>query len=169
MNQKTDIEYLEDFIHSNPELERLESLVDEFNIFTSLKIIDAEIRHSNFLAWLLDPSETHGLGSYFLKSFLKRVAYRASQVVLEYPTIFEVDGWDLDQAEVYREWRNIDILIADSANRFACVIENKITSSEHSSQLQRYKEIVDAEYPKYRKLLLYLTVEGETPRFGVYN
>ncbi len=98
MNAKTDTEYLEDFIHDNSQLEKLESLVDEFNIFTSLKIVDTEIRHSNFLAWLLDPSETHGVGSYFLKSFLKRVAYKAATFDLSCPTVFEVDSWDLDQA-----------------------------------------------------------------------
>jgi len=70
IDNKSDIEFLKDFIHENEELEKLESIIDRFNIFRSLNIIDNEIRHSNFLAWLLDPSETHGLGDYFLNLFL---------------------------------------------------------------------------------------------------
>ncbi len=43
------------------------------NIFDVLKVSRAEIRHSNMLAWLLDPKESHGFGTAFLDGFLKRV------------------------------------------------------------------------------------------------
>lgn len=165
MNTKTNTECLEDFIHSNPQLERLESLANEFNIFSSLKIVDVEIRHSNFLAWLLDPSETHGLGSYFLKSFLKEIAYKASN---SDPSVIEVDSWDLDQAEIRREEEHTDILIVDDSNNLVCVIENKVRSTEHSDQLQKYRERVGHRYPKHRKLLVYLSVEGDIPTDNSY-
>ena len=42
------------------------------NIFHILKISTREIRHSNFLSWLLDPSETHKMGDIFLKRFLRK-------------------------------------------------------------------------------------------------
>ena len=51
------------------ELKALEKRFDKFNIFDCLRLTRAEIRHSNFLAWLLDPNETHGLYDYFLKEF----------------------------------------------------------------------------------------------------
>lgn len=44
---------------------------NRFNIFDVLKISGMEIRHSNMLAWLLDPHETHGWGTSFLKAFLQ--------------------------------------------------------------------------------------------------
>ena len=43
------------------------------NIFQILKISNTEIRHSNFLSWLLDPLQSHKLGDIFLKRFLREV------------------------------------------------------------------------------------------------
>lgn len=40
------------------------------NIFEVLKIARTEIRHSNMLAWLLDPNESHNLGTSFLYAFI---------------------------------------------------------------------------------------------------
>jgi PD-(D/E)XK nuclease superfamily protein len=57
---------LEEFVFDNPDLERLEAILDDFNPFVVLRWSHQELRHSGFLRWLLDPSKTHGLGSYFL-------------------------------------------------------------------------------------------------------
>jgi len=158
---KEDLELLQSLIYDNPELEQLEDIVDEFNIFTALKIVNAEIRHSYFLSWLMDPLESHGLGDYFTAAFLKRVAFDTSSVTPKAPSLFDIDGWSFDDVEVLREWRNIDILIRSDRLKFICVIENKVDSGEHSNQLARYKDIVEHEYPEYSKLFVYLTVEGE--------
>lgn len=37
------------------DLEKLENFTDKFNIFNALKLDNTEIRHSNFLAWLMNP------------------------------------------------------------------------------------------------------------------
>lgn len=65
---ENDREILENFVIDNVELERIEELTSQFNIFQALNIAEWEVRHSSFLAWLMDPSETHGLDDYFLKS-----------------------------------------------------------------------------------------------------
>lgn len=163
IDNKSDIEFLKDFIHENEELEKLESIIDRFNIFRSLNIIDNEIRHSDFLAWLLDPSETHGLGDYFLNLFLKKISSQTSSVNHSSPSIFEIDSWTFNYIEVLREWRNIDILIKSDENRFVCVIENKIKSSEGKDQLQRYKKIINHEFGDYKKFFVYLSLEGDIP------
>ena len=54
------------------------------NIFKVLSISKKEIRHSNFLAWLLDPSESHKLGGVFLKRFLREVGLTAEEVFLKW-------------------------------------------------------------------------------------
>ena len=65
------IQLLENFI-CDEQLKELEQKFEGFNIFDCLRLTRAEIRHSNFLAWLLDPNETHGMNDYFLKEFLKK-------------------------------------------------------------------------------------------------
>jgi hypothetical protein len=153
------IEELEKLIFDNPDLENLESIIDQFNIFSSLGIISQEIRHSHFLAWLLNPSETHNLADYFLNMFLK-TAIKNSQVDRLPLNIFDIDSFDLSEARVMREWESIDVLIVDDVNEFVCVIENKIDSQEHSNQLAKYKKRIEQQFSTYKKIYIYLTVHG---------
>ncbi len=128
------------------------------NIFSVLGIERMEIRHSNFLAWLLDPEGTHGLGSLFLKRFLRDVS------LLDSPeSVNEIGMQDINarRVEVRREWRNIDILLV--ADDLAVCIENKVDSSDSQKQLARYREIVNKSFPSCRKTFVYLTPDGRDP------
>ena len=42
----------------------------DFNVFDVLQYAEFEIRHSNVLAWLLQPEESHRIGRLFLDRFL---------------------------------------------------------------------------------------------------
>lgn len=169
LNSLEDIKALENFISENKDLEYLESIVNQFNIFTSLRIEFLEIRHSNFLSWLLDPNETHGLGAYFLEILLKRFARTAKSLQIDTVSLIDIDYWDLDSAVVLREWNKIDLLIRDDRNKFVCVIENKINSFEHEDQLQRYFKLVSTELSDYKKMFVYLTIAGESPEIDNSN
>ena len=48
--------------------------ISGFSPFKVLKLESHEIRHSNVLAWLFNPNESHNLGSKFLEQFLYAVA-----------------------------------------------------------------------------------------------
>ena len=127
------------------------------NIFQILRISKNEIRHSNFLSWLLDPSQSHKLGDIFLKRFLRKVF--SSEKFGELDQV-DVEGMDLTKVEIQREWKNIDILIK-LKNVVVCV-ENKVLSKEHSNQLVKYKEIIENEFPNFQKTYVYLTPEGDS-------
>jgi hypothetical protein len=157
---------LEAFVVDNEDLERLELLSAEFNIFEAIGAVRQELRHSELLAFLLDPSENHGLGDGFLRRFLQRaVAGAASQAPI---SPVDLDVWELDDVEVRREWSNIDILVVDARNRFVALIENKIDSGEHSDQLRRYWSAVEHEFAGYRMLGLFLTPGEDDPSDGRY-
>lgn len=151
---------LEVFVVDNEDLELLETLLAEFNIFEALGAVRQELRHSDFLAFLLDPSQNHGLGDAFLKRLLKRVLIDAAGPPL---SAVEIDVADLRGAIVWREWQNVDILVHDLDNRLICAVENKVDSGEHSDQLRRYREIVAREFPNHRAVLIFLTPEGDKP------
>jgi hypothetical protein len=157
-----DLQALERFVAENDDLLALEEQIGRFNIFDALGIARIEIRHSNYLAWLLSPGESHGQGDLFLKAFLMDVLRKARQQGVTPPiSPVELDGADLKGVEVRREWRSIDLLITCQEPAFAVVIENKIDSGEHSNQLQRYEEAVAAEFPHLKRLHLFLTPEGD--------
>ncbi|MDP2948319.1 MAG: PD-(D/E)XK nuclease family protein [Chloroflexota bacterium] len=161
-------EALEKFVLDSEELARLDELTSQFNIFEALGIVRQEIRHSDFLAWLMNPAQTHGLGDYFLKGFLFKTSVEARMRGKETISPVDVDVWDLTETEIRREWRNIDILLVENAQRFVCVIENKIYSSEHSDQLRRYREVVETEFPDYTRHYVLLNVSGEEPSDSEY-
>lgn len=67
--------------------------------------------------------------------------------------------------EIRREWKNIDILltIREESKEVVLAIENKVKSIEHSNQLQRYREIVEKEFPDSEKVYMYLTPDSLEP------
>jgi hypothetical protein len=152
---------LEAFNVDNANLEMLEALMDQFNIFESIGVKRQEARHSDLLAFLIDPRQNHRLGGEFARRFLQKALVAAQH--LDQPlSPNHLDDWDLGRLTVRREWHFIDILLVDLTNHFVVLIENKIDSSEHSDQLSRYLSIVRDEYPesKWRLVALYLTPGG---------
>jgi len=158
---------LEAFVVNNADLERLEALLDRFNIFEAVGLVWQEIRHSAFLAFLLNPQESHSLSDAFAKRLLQE-AVMSSPDASAPVTPIELSLWDLGQMEVRREWQRIDIFLLDERNRLAVIIENKIGAGEHGDQLNRYYEAVREQYPDYRLLALYLTPDGDEPSHPEY-
>lgn len=161
-SQSKDRRTLEAFVLDNPELEKLEALLGEFNLFEAIGAVRPELRHSDFLSFLLNPQENHGLGDAFVKRFLQRALANVEPDTLPL-TALEVALLDLDNLEVRREWQNIDILLLDTSNRIAVIIENKIASGEHEGQLRRYWRIASNQIPAGRVVGLFLTPEGFEP------
>lgn len=155
-----DLRALERFIVDNEDLMKLESQIGRFNVFDALRIARVEIRHSNFLGFILDPGESHGQGSLFLRAFLMDLL-RTSPVESRPLSPIEIDGAELRGVEIRREWKHIDLLILCKIPEFAIVIENKVDSSEHSNQLERYKRTVQEHFPDVPVLYVFLTPDGE--------
>lgn len=149
---------LERFVGNNRDLEKLESLLSEFNLFEAMGVARQELRHSDFLAFLLAPTQSHGLGAALVKRLLHRVI-SVSRGPIPLSSI-DVDTWPLSEVEVRREWRNVDLLLTSSANRLVIVVENKLDSHEHSNQLQRYRDIVIAHHPGWKHVFILLSPHG---------
>jgi hypothetical protein len=157
-----EIQALERFVADNDDLLALEEQIGRFNAFDALGIARTEIRHSNFLAWLLSPSESHTQGDLFLKPLLMDIFRKARHQELTPPVSpVELDGADLKGVEIRREWKHIDLLITCEEPRFVIAIENKIDSGEHSDQLQRYEDIVAREFRGIPSLYVFLTPDGD--------
>jgi hypothetical protein len=153
---ETKIKTLYSSLLDDPDFDRLELGLKKPNIFDVLKITTNEIRHSNFLSWILNPIESHGLGDIFLKRFLREVF--ASDKFDDISQV-DVEGLNLAKVSILREWKNIDILIL--TEDIAVCVENKVLTKEHSNQLERYRNIVEEHYPKRKKTFVYLNPYGD--------
>src|SRR5690606_20582815 len=102
---------LEEFLMDIEILDELEAKISEFNVFETLNIINTEIRHSNVLGWLLNPTENHGLGDYVLRKVIQVVSYQHydSSKGFDFDPL-QVSLIDYYDFQVRREWKNIDIL-----------------------------------------------------------
>lgn len=155
---------LERFVTHNDELRQLEDRIGRFNIFDALRVTRDELKHSNFLAWLLDPAESHGQGALFLRAVLMDLLSRARDGGYAVPVSpIQIDAAELHGLEVRREWRHIDLLIKCDDPAFIIAIENKIDTGEHSEQLTRYRNTIAQEFPGHHAMYVFLTREGDEP------
>ena len=156
----TNAEALQKFLIDIDCLDELRPWTDRFNLFDVLKISRMEIRHSNMLGWLLDPNENHGMGDAFLKAIVQKMVENDSDGRYD---VFQTLLLDFYSFTMYRERKDIDILLVSEQEQFLIAIENKIGTQEHSNQLNRYREILDTDYPNYKKILIFLTPDGDDP------
>lgn len=147
-----------------PDLGRLAEMLNwregEVDLFDALRLDGSEEFHSNFLAWLLDPKGSHGLGGNFLQGFLTvGGAHRAIRSA-DQPntTILREKHLALDGGR-----GRLDIRILNEGSNFLCAVENKVWSGESGDQLAWYRSVLEAQYPGHRVHLVFLTRRGEEP------
>jgi hypothetical protein len=167
----SDIEHaLTELVLNCPELAQLEARLVRFNIFRILRAHRAEVRHSNTLAWLFQPDESHGFGDSFLRRWLMltmKEAAATQSLPVGWVSPLAVDVLDIEYVEVVREQDSIDLLVViyrrDGAPWVIC-IENKVESAQHTKQLDRYFERVEARFADAeRRIYVLLSKYGESP------
>ena len=155
----------------NVKFSALKEELSAFNPFKVLRLSEYEIRHSNMLAWLFDPQESHSFSDLILKTFFFEVCNENS-VLLTDGILTNVYKFGLDDALVIREQKVsggfIDLLIVSEQCKLVLVIENKFRAKESDGQLVLYREYAKATYPEYKIFPIFLTLEGEEPSDGDY-
>ena len=147
-----------------PDLRRLRDLIEEqraeFDALDFLRLSNDEEFHSNFLAWLLDPNQNHGLGDCFLQPFLLQTGEQSQLHTIDWSGTSVHREW---VNEVDGQWGYLDILVLNQAEEFLCAIENKIWSWEHSEQLTRYRKALKERYPHWHRHHVFLSPRGTLP------
>ncbi len=132
-----------------------------FNVFNILDIGNDEVRHSSFLAWLLDAKANHYQGNLFFSAFLQSCKI---DLPLDRLTGYVVRPKFKGVESI------IDVLVY-CKNEFIVFIENKIDSEEGIEQLAR--EFRDMRRLSSRLRILherqfavFLTPDGREPVTG---
>jgi hypothetical protein len=142
---------------------RLQNLAnEEVNLMDILRVSHKELQHSNFLAWFFNPGESHNLGDFALKEFIK-IYFKENQFKnfgnKDGLSVFDFVHLDFDDLEIRREYKNIDLIFLSRQNKFCIVIENKIYSPEKKGQLENYRKFIENEYPDFKhKIYIYLSL-----------
>lgn len=123
---------------------------ERFNVFAVVGVNHYELKHSAFIAELLNPEGSHGQGTTFLSIFLKVCCPADFKFLLQGVKVY---------VEYVTKSGRIDILIANK-DKQAIIIENKIYAPDGDKQLKRYDEEALKNYTcGYR--ILYLTRRGD--------
>jgi hypothetical protein len=133
-------------LFDDPDFNSIHRRMSLFNVFEAVGAVRAELRHSNFLAYLLSPNRPHGLGARVLIALIRSILTR---MPAEHRPIMALEllTSDVDDAIVYRERDNIDILIELPTLEFVVAIENKVDSKAGDGQLERYSEYLRGFLP----------------------
>ena len=151
---------LDRFLVDNSELEELSARLSTFNILGVLRVERAEIRHSNILAWLLDPQGSHGMGQAFLRRVLSTILLENESIDIELMPA-QVELMNMIDIEIMREWKNIDLIASSPSNKWVLLVENKIKAGATKRQLLKYIEIVKKEFSGFTIIPVLLTLEAD--------
>ena len=124
-------------------------------------MVHQEIRHSNFLGYILDPARPHGFSDLLLRELIDLLLEETDDSNLNR---LALHFRPLGNARVYRERHSIDLLIdipAQSNDRgLVIALELKVNAAEGNQQLARYEESVKTTYRGADHLFGFLTTEG---------
>lgn len=141
------------------------------NIFRILHLEEQEIRHSRFIAWLLDNEVDHGLKDSFLRFILKEtydVDFGAAEIeydvnvedrIISTLQNDEEGGEEPKTAKKGKKGkkendtqRPVDIVVVEKKNKkFVLTIENKYRSVVHDDQCADYIRGIKNKYPGCKK------------------
>lgn len=147
--------------YNDPTYQELNSYYNKTTIFNILKVERSENRHSAFIAWLLNANESHNLGKISLKKFLRLITVKEDIVPEKFQNDFLIGNYDIDSVSVETEKQvakidnksgRIDIFVTfdiifknTTKYKVFIILENKIYTSEHDNQTDRYLKWVQDE------------------------
>lgn len=182
LNENFDIRKSMIKLFNSREYHELKLYYNSKSIFDILGIMRNENVHSNFLAWLLDPSEYHGLNYYTIKKFLEmlimalfdcKYSKENEKIFPEYLVDYIITGnYEVLNVEIEREKviennKRIDIYIdvtikiydeEEMVKNLKIILENKVYSKEHSEQTLQYYKWAKKKFNGLSELIfVYLT------------
>jgi PD-(D/E)XK nuclease superfamily len=127
----------------------LRRFAPDYNTFDFIE--PDEMRLSKIVAWFLNPRQTHGQGSVFLRLFLDPLRLNVQPDECDFADV---------QTEVTISGGRLDVLVSTTSFRLA--IENKPWAGDLDTQLVRYLAHFDSlGVPQYQ--VIYLTSNGRPP------
>ena len=137
----------------------------DFNTFDVLRYSGYEIRHSNVLAWLLRPTDTHGIGTRFLQWFVNHVNRQLAAAEME---PLPETSFEAGNVEVWRERDYVDVTILFKTEKCLIAVENKPESAHphHRRQVMGYEETLLGKHKDHKvKSVLLTTSPDESVSF----
>lgn len=126
-----------------------------------------ELSHSKFLAWILNPYESHKIGFFGIKKFLDIVVLMSNAKLTEknkklYNSIItddiSIEKIIIETEKPIDKYGRLDIYLELSIlnsvyNKIKIVVENKVTSKENNDQTNRYFQYFEQNNNEATKII----------------
>ena len=155
---------------TDPNVRKLYRLFKKKSITDIYGIARKEMQHSKFIAWLLNPNESHGIDSFALKQLLFVIVRRGIQqnntdsAFTNIKNDLLVPQLDTGNLSIVTEYSvkggRIDIFVQNlniGDKSVNIIIENKVESKEHKNQTQTYYKEISERFPNTYNIYLFLT------------
>ncbi len=117
-----------------------------FNAFYAMGRLSNEIRHSNYIAYLLSPAENHGFGTRLLYRMFPLFAGTGPHDASDPADIVVMREYGIVNEETRTKLGRLDLLAFDRRRRRVGVVELKVDAKLGPTQLERYREWVDSYF-----------------------
>jgi len=144
------------------EIDRL--VAPDFSLFSILWV--DEVRLSNMIARLLDPSASHGQGRKFLDAFLDTLeSIQSGGRIGQFQQAWHDSSRikvEIEQSTnmIEASQRRMDILV--HGNNYGLMIENKPWAVDQMDQMSDYGKYLEARFTE-RYIMIYLSGDGTPP------
>lgn len=131
-----------------------------------------EVNVSRFLAWLLDPTEGHGLGDLAIQSLLTTAWCYSDYADIDAATMrflspanvqTEAFSACMVTTEVVLRGRLLDVLVVDPIRRRYIAIENKFGAYQSTGQLKHYRQQLKKLLPDFLGVHIFLDSNEAEP------
>lgn len=155
---------------------KLDKLLNQFNIFEATAMANQEIKHTKFLAYLLDPNESHGLGDEFLKAFISQISILEAfkntfprVLDIQFPYAVVTPEFPLGKEGGDKKPLKLDCLIQipiktkdkEDHRQLIVALENKWFAKENKNQTKNYSERLEKKFQGKDIAKLYLTLDEQ--------
>ena len=168
INEK-DKEFLQSYIDENMEL--YAPIIKEISeLINSSNQIASNIKRPNIFSFATSELSQDAIFSWLIKWADDKYKEEDNELCLLGKSLLSLltglKEEDIHSIDVGRQWCNIDIWVEINDDSFL-IIEDKIGTSIHDDQLNRYKKIVEDEYKNKRQKLFYAYVKTENEPLSI--
>lgn len=133
-----------------------------------------EVPISRFLAWILDPSQGHGLQDAPIRRLLTEAWLNLDDAQIDLPIERYLSPAHLSTKSfagcvIQKEVRlvegagQLDVLILHPKESLVIAIENKFGAGIGADQLQKYSRALAERYPGWKRIQIFIDLYGEAP------
>jgi PD-(D/E)XK nuclease superfamily len=158
--------------NNDPIAQRLRQYYNEKTYPEIMGVSRRELSHSSFLAWILNPNESHGINDFGIRRLLEilmtsKFWYTNNVSQSTFDNII-TGNFHFSSTKVFREYKigssgRLDILVElevisnSSESKIRIIIENKVLSTEGQDQTNRYYSFFSEINDDFINIYVYLT------------